>query len=106
MGRNTYSYFIFAYRVELYQRVLFFFVLLVSYFFFFFFFFSILFAVDRLIPDTGWSHKRRIYCFSGGIRDNGETHGTENRDKERGEKGREKIGRQKWRREERILVWL
>lgn len=60
----------------------------------FFFYFSILFAVDRLIPDTGCSHKRRIYCFSGesGITVKRMELRTEIKRKE---KGREKIERQK-----------
>lgn len=44
--------------------------------------------------------------FFWGIRNNGETHGTENRDKEKGERKRENRETKIGRREERILVWL
>lgn len=85
MGRNTYPYFIFAYRVELYQRVLFFFVLFVSYFFLFFFFIR-----GRQTDSRYWIVAQKTdLLFFWGIRNNGETHGTEKRDKERGERKRE-----------------
>lgn len=86
--RNGTKYLIsFSRSVELYQRVLFFFVLFVSYFFFFLFFY---FIRGRQTDSRYWMVAQKTdLLFFWGIRNNGETHGTENRDKERGERKRE-----------------
>lgn len=73
----------------------------------FFFFLFFYFIRGRQTDSRYWMLAQKTdLLFFWGIRNNGETHGTENRDKEKGKRKRENRETKIGRREERILVWL